>query len=68
MGLCIGRHERPFWGHFEGHLRGVVICDNNPAEVGAIIGKGVIWLIALVCLVISGISTSRAATITPHRA
>ncbi|MGB7777579.1 MAG: hypothetical protein WCE24_11325 [Pseudolabrys sp.] len=56
-----------FWGHFEGRLRGVVICD-NPAEVGAIIGKGVIWLIALVCLVISGISTSRAATITPHRA
>jgi hypothetical protein len=46
----------------------VVICDNNPAEVSAIIGKGVIWLIALVCLVISGISTSRAATITPHRA
>jgi hypothetical protein len=46
----------------------VVICDNNPAEVSAIIGKGVIWLIALVCLVISGISTGRAATITPHRA
>ncbi|MGB7781692.1 MAG: hypothetical protein WCF86_09290 [Pseudolabrys sp.] len=56
-----------FWGHFEGRLRGVVICD-NPAEVGAIIGKGVICLIALVCLVISGISTGRAATITPHRA
>ncbi|MGB8279421.1 MAG: hypothetical protein WCE74_00520 [Pseudolabrys sp.] len=56
-----------FWGHFEGHLRGVVICD-NPTEVGAIIGKGVIWLIALVCLVVSGISASRAAPITPHRA
>ena len=41
----------------------MVICDNNPAEVGAIIGKGVIWLIALVCLVISGISTGRAATL-----
>ena len=41
----------------------MVICDNNPAEVGAIIGKGVIWLIALVCLGISGISTGRAATI-----
>ena len=50
-----------FWGHFEGSLRGVVICDNNPGEVGAIAGKGVIWLIALVCLVISTISMIREA-------
>jgi hypothetical protein len=48
-----------FWGQVEGHLRGVVICDNDPAEVGAIIGKGIIWLIALICLVVSGISLSR---------
>jgi hypothetical protein len=40
----------PFLGHFEGHLRGVVICDNDPAEVDAIVGKGVIWLIALIGL------------------
>jgi hypothetical protein len=45
----------------EGHLRGVVICDNNPAEVGAIVGKGVIWLIALLCLVVASMSMSRGA-------
>jgi hypothetical protein len=55
----LGVMNAAFWGHFEGNLRGVVICDNNPAEVGAIIGKGVIWLIALTCLVISSISLIR---------
>jgi hypothetical protein len=64
----LGVMNAAFWGHFEAHLRGVVICDNSPAEVGAIIGKGVIWLIALVCLVISGISTSRTPISTPLRA
>ena len=43
----LGITNAAFWGHFEGHLRGVVICDNIPSEVGAIVGKGVIWLIAL---------------------
>lgn len=52
----LGVMNAAFWGHFEGHLRGVVICDNDPAEVGAIVGKGVIWLIALICLVVSSIS------------
>jgi hypothetical protein len=42
----------------------VVICDNNPAEVGAIVGKGVIWLVALVCLVVSSISIIREANAT----
>ena len=57
----LGVMNAAFWGHFEGHLRGVVIADNDPAEVGAIVGKGVIWLIALICLVVSGISMSRDA-------
>jgi hypothetical protein len=63
----LGVMNAAFWGHLEGHLRGVVICDNNPAEVGAIVGKGVIWLIAFSCLVVSTISlresnaTARAA-------
>ncbi len=64
----LGVMNAAFWGHFEGHLRGEVICDNNPAEVGAIVGKGAIWLIALVCLVISAISTNRVATSAPHLA
>ena len=59
MGLCIGRNERRLLGYFEGHLRGVVICDNDPAEFGAIVFKGVIWLIALICLVVASISLSR---------
>jgi hypothetical protein len=60
----LGVMNAAFWGHFEGHLRGVVICDNNPAEVGAIIGKGVIWLIALICLVVSSTSLIREANTT----
>lgn len=52
----LGVMNAAFWGHLEGHLKGVVICDNDPAEVGAIVGKGVIWLIALVCLVVSSLS------------
>jgi hypothetical protein len=60
----LGVMNAAFWGHFEGNLRGVVICDNNPAEVGAIIGKGVIWLIALTCLVISSISLIRDGNTT----
>ena len=52
----LGVMNAAFWGHFQGHLRGVVICGNDPAEVGAIVGKGVIWLIALICLVVSSIS------------
>src|SRR5215204_3665325 len=62
----LGVMNAAFWGHFEGSLRGVVICDNNPAELGAIAG-GVIWLIALVCLVVSTISMIREVN-TPLRA
>ena len=62
----LGVMNAAFWGHFEGSLRGVVICDNNPGEVGAIAGKGVIWLIALVCLVISTISMIREAKTPPR--
>jgi hypothetical protein len=63
----LGVMNAAFWGHFEGHLRDVVICDNNSAEVGAIVGKGVIWLIALVCLVIATISMSRPTpALTAH--
>jgi hypothetical protein len=56
MGYVLGVMNAAFWGHFEEHLRGVVICDNDPTEVGAIVGKGVIWLVALICLVASSIS------------
>jgi hypothetical protein len=63
----LGVMNAAFWGHLEGHLRGVVICDNNPAEFGAIVGKGVIWLIALGCLVVSTISL-RAENATPRAA
>jgi hypothetical protein len=55
----LGVMNAAFWGHFEGNLRGMAICDNNPTEVGAIIGKGVIWLIALTCLLISSVSLIR---------
>ena len=55
----LGMMNAAFWGHLEGHLRGVVICDNDPAEFGAIVFKGVIWLIALICLVVASISLSR---------
>ena len=55
----LGVMNAAFWGHLEGHLRGVVICDNDPAEFGAIVFKGVIWLIALTCLVVASISLSR---------
>ena len=64
----LGVMNAAFWGHLEGHLRGVVICDNNPAEVGAIVGKGVVWLIALICLVIASISMSRGANSDPSPA
>ncbi len=60
----LGVMNAALWGHLEGHLRGVVICDNDPAEVGAIVFKGVIWLIALICLVVSAISLSRDANST----
>jgi hypothetical protein len=60
----LGVMNAAFWGHFEGHLRGVVICDNNPAEAGAIVFKGVIWLIALICLLVSSISLSRQVSTT----
>ena len=62
----LGVTNAAFWGHLEGHLRGVVLCDNDPAEVGAIVGKGVIWLIGLVCLVVSSSSLIREAK-TPLR-
>ena len=58
-GFVLGVMNAAFWGHLEGHLRGVVICDNDPAEFGAIVFKGVIWLIALICLVVASISLSR---------
>ena len=60
----LGVMNAAFWGHFEGHLRDVAICDNDPAEVGAIVFKGVIWLIALFCLVVSSISLSREVSTT----
>ena len=49
----LGVMNAAFWGHLEGHLRGITQCDNDPSEVNAIIIKGIMWLIALICLVIS---------------
>lgn len=49
----LGVMNAAFWGHLEGHLRGVTICDNNPMELNAVIAKGIIWLIALISLVLS---------------
>jgi len=49
----LGVMNAAFWGHLEGSLRGVTLCDNNPTETNAIIVKGVIWLIALISVIIS---------------
>ena len=57
----LGVMNAAFWGHLEGYLRNVTICDNNPLEVNAIIAKGLIWLIALVSLLLSARALARDA-------
>ena len=61
----LGVMTAAFWGHIEGHLRNVTICDNNPLELNAIVGKGVIWLIALLSLLLSARALGRDTRYTP---
>ena len=49
----LGVMNAAFWGHLEGSLRGVTLCDNPPTETRAIVVKGVMWTIALVSVIIS---------------
>lgn len=51
-GYVLGVMNAAFWGHLEGALRGITLCDNDPAELNAIAVKGVMWLIALICVVL----------------
>ena len=49
----LGVMNAAFWGHLEGSLRGVTLCDNDPTETRAIVVKGIMWLIALICVIIT---------------
>ena len=44
----------PFFAHLEAWFRGVTIRDDHPhADFESVILKGVIWLICLICLVVT---------------
>ena len=49
----LGVMNAAFWGHLEGAVRGITLCDNAPTETRAIVVKGIIWVIALACVVIT---------------
>ena len=50
----------PFLAHLEASIRGVTFRPDHPHdEVGIIMLKGVIWLLCLVCLIISVVHIQR---------
>ena len=49
----LGVMNAAFWGHLEGSIRGVTLCDNPPEETRAIVVKGIMWFIALISVIIT---------------